>query len=345
MVVRSVRISGFRNLSSLALEFHPGRNLLFGNNGSGKTSVLEALFFLAFGKSLIGAKRHETVQFDRDEWLLHGEFVDSLGDFSIHQHFRSALNWQLNDKKTSTASVGQRYSVVSFLSLDYNLCIEHVPYLRRLLDRFIFGVHNLYLPHILRYNRALKQKNHLLKHRVPHTGLDSWNHILSEAGANIVNTRRHFVEQWNQQLSHDASNSLRVHYVPALPAGTGCDSSGFFSALCTQRERETAAKTSLIGPHRDRYELHCQDKPLRIFSAGEKKKNLLLLYIAYIEMFARQRREYPVFLLDDYDTAVDAGNLSLLLERFPALQIIATSVRGGSGFDRQIELTKEIQRG
>lgn len=117
----------------------------------------------------------------------------------------------------------------------------------------------------------------------------------------------------------------------------------FYRQLEQREHSEIQYKRALIGPHRDSYEICLNGKKLKYFSSGEKKIHLLMVYIAFIELFKDLKREYPVFLVDDYDTAIDEGNIDLLMDKYPEIQVIATStaVRGNRRFDRLIELKKE----
>jgi recombinational DNA repair ATPase RecF len=82
-------------------------------------------------------------------------------------------------------------------------------------------------------------------------------------------------------------------------------------------------------------------RKLALFSSGEKKKYLLMLYMAYVEMFRQARGEYPVLLIDDFDAAMDERNLDFLMGHFPAMQLIATSVAENKRFASRLELAKE----
>ena len=97
----------------------------------------------------------------------------------------------------------------------------------------------------------------------------------------------------------------------------------------------------MAGPHLDRFSLFLDEKNLRFYSSGEKKINLLMLYISFIMLYKKEKKEYPVFLIDDYDTAIDRENIDFLMNHYPDMQIIATSVNKNSDFDQLIELIKE----
>jgi recombinational DNA repair ATPase RecF len=129
-----------------------------------------------------------------------------------------------------------------------------------------------------------------------------------------------------------------MQYLPSLPA----DSRDLiFQRFEKLLQSEIMYKRTLAGPHLDNFDFRLDGKQLKLYSSGEKKINLLMIYIAFIELFKKFRNDYPVFLVDDFDTAMDTGNINFLIDNYPDLQVIATSVNERSGFDRSIELMKE----
>jgi recombinational DNA repair ATPase RecF len=96
-----------------------------------------------------------------------------------------------------------------------------------------------------------------------------------------------------------------------------------------------------MGPHRDGYEIMLDSKNLKFYSSGERKINLLKIYIAFIEFYRNEKGEPPIFLVDDYDTAIDDDNIAFLVDRYPDIQVIATSVNINKNFDNLIELNRE----
>lgn len=132
-----------------------------------------------------------------------------------------------------------------------------------------------------------------------------------------------------------------MNYAPALLAPAPVSAASMFAELERMGRSEVRSRRSLIGPQRDRFEVTVAGKKLQLFSSGEKKKFLMMLYMAFIELFRRARGEYPVFLIDDYDAAMDERNLEYVLDHFPAMQVIATSVARNGRFASLLELKKE----
>ena len=341
MVIQKIKINGFRNLKNYRISFCKNKNLIHGVNGAGKTSVLEAVFMLGFGKSFLNVKKADIVNDGSDRFLLHSEVVDTGGRVnSINALYERKFSLLLNNKKSTIFDINNYLYPVIFSSSNYNLYIESKTYIRKLVDRFIFGINSLYLHYLLSYNKALKQKNYLLKTRVKVDEIRSWNKIISEMAEKITGTKMEFIDNLNEEIDRKFNAGLRIEYVPSFPPDT--DNGGtFFQRLEELMQSEILYKRSLVGPHLDNFEMRLNRKNLKFYSSGEKKINLLMIYIGFIEFFKGMKNDYPVFLVDDFDTAIDEGNIEFLIKNCPDLQVIATSVTKSNGFDRLIELTKE----
>lgn len=342
MLVNKVKLINFRNFKEKEISFSPRKNLLFGRNGSGKTSVLEALFLIAFGKSFLGVPKQELIHDGQEEFSVRAELHQRRSHHIVTGSYGRAFRLNLNDQPTTIAELNDYFYPVFFSTLHQHPHSESRTSLRRMMDRFIFGVCALYLHYILRYNKALKQKNYLLKnsHRqVIQAEMGSWNKILAETGVKIVENRMSFIDKLNKEIESGFGGEVTLSYLPSLKFNA-LNAPAFLAAFEEMRDRESESRMALTGPQRDRYEIRISGKNLDHFSSGEKKKYLLMTYIAFIELFRKEKNEYPPLLIDDYDAAIDELNLDFLINHFPQMQIIATSVLNNDKFDQCIELAK-----
>lgn len=337
MIVKELKLSRFRNLKDLRMSFSAAKNLIYGCNGAGKTSVLEAIFLLAFGKSFLGVNKADIAHEGGDEFFLHMSLADASGhSHTVAAHYKNQLSLFLDDKKSSIFEISAHLHPLIFSSSGYSQTIESKTLSRKLLDRFVFGVNSLYINYLLSYNKCLKQKTHLLKNRAASDELSSWNKAMSEASEKIIEIKMDFVDKLNGEILTKFALPLRVDYSPSFRRGISC-----FLQLEQKKNAEILSKRCLLGPHLDVIRIFLRDKDLKFFSSGEKKIHLLMVYIAFINLYMKIRGQYPVFLVDDFDTAIDARNIDFLIENYPDLQVIATSVNSYRGFDRLIGLAKE----
>ena len=219
MVVKKLQINGFRNLNKFTIEFGDSKNLIYGVNGSGKTSIIEALYMLGFGKSFLNVSKAEMINFDSPGFYIHAEILNKTAENSLSASCEKKFKLLVNSEKGSLNDIGKHLYPLFFSSLNYNLLIDHNPYFRKMIDRFIFGAHVLYLHHLLRYNHLVKQKNSLLKKLakpINYSELDSWNKLLSATGFEIVSKRMNFIKHLNNEIGEAFVSDLKIDYHPAL---------------------------------------------------------------------------------------------------------------------------------
>lgn len=297
---------------------------------------------MGFGKSFMNVKKAEILNFNEDCFMLN---LNVCGGGASHQliarYEAGNFAMSLDDQKTHIVEINKYLYPVLFSSANYNTSIESRPMIRRVIDRFIFGVRALYIHYILSYNRALKQKNHLLKTSKNYKELQSWNKILSEMSEKIMTARSEFLMELNREILSKFGENLSIDYRPSLSLENGLSQLDIYAQLDRLSDEETAHGRNLVGPHLDRFELNLKGKNLKLFSSGERKVHLLMVYIAFLELYKKTKNEYPVFLVDDFDTTMDENNIQFLIDSYPDLQVIATSVTKHSHFDGLLGLKKE----
>jgi len=342
LYIESIKISGFRNIKgSESYRFINKKNLIYGSNGSGKTSIIEAIYVLGFGRSFLSVKKKELLSFDSDRFFIDSSLIRSGLKFNISAVMNNKFSLFLDEEKTTISGIGESFFPLFFSSNDYVQLIASKSNLRRLFDKLIFGVHSFYSDELIQYKKIIKNKSFLLKHNPEKQHLIGWNKLLAEYILNITKRRFGFVKEINDFLKKNYHKGIEVKYSPSTKEFT--DDNDFNIGIVNNSldellEKEILYKNTLIGSHLDKYEIYLNKRPLRMFSSGEKKLNLLFIYLAYIELFLSVRKEYPVFLIDDYDIAMDESNKAMLMEKYPDMQIIATSVRKNKDFDNIIEL-------
>jgi DNA replication and repair protein RecF len=328
----------------LEVPFQAKKNLIFGPNGAGKTSVLEAIFLLGFGKSFLSVRKEDLIQDRADGFSVLAKVQNRWNENRIGASLSGkSFRLQLNDQPTNMSEICNYLHPILFSSHTFQNSLDFRPRLRGLMDRFIFGVHSLYLHYILRYNKALKQKNHLLKNRVRAIDISeiaSWNKILAEMGSKLIEERMKFVTQLNEAIANRFGNDLRIEYRPSLPSPGPISQDTLFLDLQAAMPHELKSKRSLIGPQRDQFDIWLKKRKLNTFSSGEKKKFFMMMYFSYIGFYKKERQEYPVFLIDDFDSALDQENLDFLVDHYPDVQIVATSVKRNEKFDHFVELRR-----
>ena len=322
----------FRNLEPLEWRPAPGRQVVLGGNGAGKTSLLEALYLLATSRSFRGARPAECCRRGAAAFFLEAEIAgERRARLGVGWSADGGLERRLNGKPAALADHLAAQPVVAWSGADAEL-LDGPPLLRRrLLDQGVVAARPAALVVLARYRQALEQKRRLLADGLD--GLRPWNELLAEAANELVALRREHAERLGAGLTavlDDGAVGLgRVElvYRPSVDPGAG-GAAEILAQLERARDAERRQRRPLVGPHRDDLEVLWQGRGLRrAASAGEKKLFGLALTAARGRLLEAVGRE-PLYLLDDADGDLDRGRLEVAWGLFAAApQLIATSHR------------------
>jgi len=328
MILDSLEVENFRNLSG-KIYWGPGLNILFGNNGQGKTNWLEAIHLLSRTKSFRTQRLQETIRFGNDSAFVAGQV--SSGD-NLQRDLRVALKGNtksiaVNGKREQLTRYLGQLQVFSFTA-DQLEVVRGGPEARRhFIDRGVASLRPAYIRTVIDYNRVIKQKNRLLQdnlERELQPGelqqlLLPWNEQLVSLAVEIHAARVDYISRLNDELEHSLFEPAELHirYASALESKGDLNN---YADLLTERLRlrlpaEASAGRSLLGPHRDDLEVRLGGRELRIFgSSGQQRSALLLLDLAAISVYNLWHRDRPIFLLDDVDAELDEKRIRRLLE-------------------------------
>ena len=329
MLLESLEIQNFRNLQGKVF-FQNGLNIIFGENGQGKTNWLEAIYTLATTKSFKTARLQEAIKFDVDEIAYVRGMVQTSAEIqrSIQVTLQgNTKTLSVNGKKeTLHRYLGQLHTVI--FNADELEIIRGTPeHRRKFLDAGIVGIYPPFVQTLADYNRIIKQKNALLQtaqeneFSVEKTGemLEVWNEQLVVAATRIHKARTRYVERLQEVLEKKffGKEEISIRYASSLE-GKGDLSD--YANLLTERlklrvQAELASGYALLGTHRDDLEIQFDGRDLRAFgSSGQQRSALLLLQLANLSVYHSQHNEYPLFLLDDIDAELDYKRIGQLLE-------------------------------
>ena len=328
MLLESLEAQNFRNLSGkIACGNH--LNIIFGENGQGKTNWLEAIYLLATTKSFKTARLQEAIKFGEDLALVRGsvrqgEHIDRILQVAIQGNTKTLT---VNRKKEPvTRFLGELHAVV--FNSDELEIVRGTPEARRkFLDGGIVSIYPPFVQTLTDYNRVIRQKNSLLQ-SAQENGfslekvaelLEPWNEQLIVHATRIHKARIRFVERLNEVLEKKlfGKEEITIRYASSLE-GKGDLSD--YAALLEERlklrvQAEFAAGYALLGTHRDDLDILFDGHDLRKFaSSGQQRSALLILQLANISVFYSQNQEYPLFLLDDIDAELDYQRIGQLLE-------------------------------
>jgi DNA replication and repair protein RecF len=328
MLLAAIEATNFRNLSG-RIEWGPRLNIIYGNNGQGKTNWLEAIYILARTKSFRTQRLQEAIRFGEELAVVRGTVTtgnDLQRDLHVSLHDNSKTIF-VNAKRETLQRYLTHLQIFSFTAADLDVVRGMPEARRRFLDRGISSLKPAYLRTLSDYNKVIKQKNRVLQLANENDlGPDKvedllapWNDQLVRLGVLIHQAREEYVAGLNAALERQLfeRRDVTTRYVSSLE-GKG-DLSDYESLLRSRiglrMAAEVAAGHALIGPHRDDLEIHLDGREIRVYgSSGQQRSALLLLDLAAISLYNSHANEHPVFIIDDVDAELDERRIRHLLE-------------------------------
>lgn len=331
MYLNRLQVRNLRCVADATLEPQPGLNFLSGLNGTGKSSLLEAVHLLAYGRSFRGRIRDGVIRTGSPAVEVFVEWMESRGSRRAGLR-HSGSQWEARvdgEHLDSLGALSAALAVLTFEPGSHGLIDGPSEVRRRFLDWGLFHVEQNFLGDWRRYGRALKQRNALLKQGAAVAQLQAWEIELADAGERITEFRRRYVEALQSGL---AATTLRLS--PdlgelAIEFGSGWREQDLTlaDALLIARDRDAACGFTTVGPHRANWRLRSLMWPAdESPSRGQAKLCALACLLAQGEHFQQVRGEAPVFLFDDFAAEIDQRHQGLLLSVLAdnGWQVIAT---------------------
>lgn len=331
MELESLTLKNYRNYGDLTLEFSDGVNVFLGENAQGKTNLLESIYVLALARSHRTSSDKDLIQWSEKEATISGRVKRAISDTPLSLNFSNkGKKARVNHLEQSKLSqyIGQ-LNVILFAPEDLEL-VKGAPSVRRRFIDMEFGQMNpLYLYNTTQYKRILKERNAYLKRlQLKQTTDTVFLDVLSEqlvnVGAQILLARESFLKKLEQaaQPIHaeisDQRETLHLVYNSSVNFDEKDDLAGvtaaFEASLLKKRAREIMMGSTLLGPHRDDLQFIVNDNDVAVFgSQGQQRTTALAVKLAEIDLMQQETGEYPVLLLDDVLSELDANRQTHLL--------------------------------
>ncbi len=309
MSIEKLTLSDFRNHKRTSLTFSPGVNVIWGKNGSGKTSALEAIHILSVGKSFKTNKIQETIQTDCLQSKLVGVFVSDTikNEISVKQNKNKNKTITINNATVSTKEIlGKNPAVV--LSPEEQTITSGSPKDRRkYFDRVFSVVSKTYLNSLVSYRKTLKQRNFLLKTKAKKNDLLPWDFKLSEFGVELWKEKNRLLQKFQKNLNTASNNYNKEGVLVGVSQKTQEENPDrFLFQLEKHKTKDLALGYTTFGPHTDRIGVFFNNKNIKTFgSQGEHKIALVLIKIAEYELIKEEKKLSPTILLDDLFATLD----------------------------------------
>jgi len=327
--LQKLHYENFRNHHALTFEPSEGINLIYGLNGSGKTSVLEGIHYCALTKGFVNSADSECLMFDHDFFLLEGTFL------SVQEHSTSVKVAYTKEKEKSVTvnnvdikpfsqHIG-RLPCITFTPSELIIVTGSPSERRRFLDTAISQTNRRYLEDLLAYRKVLQQRNALLlqlrdRQMLHHEMLPLWTEMLARLAASIVFIRLEFLTAFSQPFHEVAQHFSRAEYPSIFYRSAFGKMSDTFTLDTlydifimkyeeVQRVEILRAQT-MVGPHRDDLIFLLNDKEIKKYaSQGQLRTFLITLKLAEHRFFSELLGESPLCLLDDIFSELDINRV------------------------------------
>ncbi len=315
MILSSLKLVNFRLHKNSHLQFREGLNYIVGGNGQGKTTILEAIYYISTTKTFSANSDYEVVNFDEDFFEISGIISDLIQNTMIirYNKIENKKQYSLNGKLiNSPQEIVGSFPVVFLSPADSKITEEAPQERRKFVDSVISQLSRAYLENLLEYKRILKQRSSLLfslKERYSNTSmneLEVWNERLIEVGSKLISARKKFVFEFNDYVREVYSQIMNgneeptIHYETIEHNSDQEIQSSFREHLNQQKENELRRGMNLVGPHKDDFKFSIDGISLRDFgSQGQHKTFQVALRFAEFFFLKNKLGKNPFFLLDD----------------------------------------------
>lgn len=318
MYLKKLVLINFKNIAQAEIALSERLNCFVGDNGAGKTNVLDAVYYLSMSKSALTMTDGQSVRHGEDFFVVEGTYAgDSGSNDTVNCSFlrRSGKVLKLNGKEYDRMAdhVG-RFPVVMVSPQDSVLITDAAEERRRYLNAFLSQLDRDYLASLMRYNAVLAERNRFLKSSSDEQMLQIYDMQLADHAARIYERRRDIIErmrplvaEFYRQLSGDREQ-VEIEYRSELA------SASMGELLLASRERDIVNGFTTSGVHRDDMSLRIGGYPLRKYgSQGQQKSFLMSLKLAQYRILAEVCGERPLLLLDDLFDKLDTSRVENLL--------------------------------
>jgi len=343
MILHSLLIEGFRNYEQDRITFDPGTNVIIGENGQGKTNLLEAIYYLTGAKSFRTRFDRELIGFSQEFAYIQGDIFSEEREQSIAIRLKRGRKKEIllnGVKEGNSAALSGKLLATLFSPEDLGLVRDGAASRRRLMDLAISQIRPKYALWLSEFNRLYAHKTRILKDRREKPALldtlDDFNIHLAKAGAQLIHYRAAFVKKLDEAagiVHRDCSGERETLSLTYETVKTVSDPAAKPSEIFNQlmehqtrlRQAELDAGLCLSGAHKDDIAIAIGAQPARAFaSQGQVRTAALAIKLAERDILFQDRGEYPLLLLDDVLSELDATRQNFVLNRIQDGQVFIT---------------------
>jgi DNA replication and repair protein RecF len=323
MFLRKLSLLNFKNYADADLTFSNGANAFVGDNGEGKTNLLDAIHYLSLCKSYFNPLDNQNIKHDAEFFVLQGGYDVNGTEENISCGLKRNQRKVFKRNQTEYARLAEHIGlipVVMISPVDSMLITEGSEERRKFIDSIISQYDGLYLDDLINYNKVVSQRNALLKQfaqsrRVDAASLEIWDAQMIPLAQKIYNHRLQFINRFipgfksHYQFISGGKEEVMIHYESHLHHGN------FSDILKAALEKDLMLQYSSAGIHKDELNFTISGYPVKRFaSQGQQKSFLIGLKLSQFDFIKEIKKLKPILLLDDIFDKLDDTRVSRLME-------------------------------
>ena len=323
MYIENISILNYKNLKDVKIDFSPRLNYLIGNNGAGKTNLMDAIYYLSFCKSYFNSVDQLNICHDENFFMVKGNYHRLNSSETIICGLEQGQKKQFRRNTKVYKKLSKHIGLLPLVMIspsDSNLILGGSDERRKFIDGVISQYNQNYLDDLLKYNRVLLQRNNLLKQFAAGQPFDYellsvWNHRLIEYGLRIHEGRREFIEKlipvFQQYYSYISQRNEQV----GLNHQSDLYGRDFESLLKEALPKDRAAQYTTVGLHKDELVFNLDKYPIKkLGSQGQNKTYLIALKLAQYDFIKEISGMKPILLLDDIFDKLDRHRVEQIIK-------------------------------
>jgi len=352
MHIKKLHLINFKNIEAAQMVLSEGINCFVGNNGAGKTNLLDALYYMSFCKSFFNPIDSQSIKHDNDFFVIQGTYELDGNEENIYCGLKKGQKKQFKRNKKEYEKLSSHIGLLPLVMIspqDESLIVEGSDLRRKYIDSVISQYDKNYLDHLISYNKVLAQRNAYLKstkklNAEVNAMLDIWDMQMTSLGRKIAHARKVFLSEL-KDVFHEVYNYISGSKEQVdFEYKSHLQKEDFEDSLKEARQKDIILGYSTKGIHRDDVEFKINDYPIKkIGSQGQKKTFLIALKIGQFKFLVQHKNTKPILMLDDIFDKLDSERGDRLIELVGGedfMQIFITDTQ----LNRILPILKRIQK-
>ena len=346
MICNRISVGNFRNIENADVTFTPGVNILLGDNAQGKTSLLEAIYFVSLGRSFRSVHEADLIKFGEEYSRISLDYADAIRNQNITIFLSKDKRRHVEQNRvkiTKMSDIIGQFRAVMFCPEHLSLVKDGPSERRAFLDVAISQLRPVYLKSLQKYNQILRQRNQLIKSAYKDRStfdatVEFWSRQLAHEAAIISKFRLWYAKLADEHVKRLFARMTGERELPEIVylgsskqdpeeyANVELTEERYFELLMSNHDREIALGATAYGIHKDDLEIMLNGKSARLYaSQGQQRSIAIALKLAEGEICKTDCGEYPVFLLDDVLSELDGKRRAFLQNEINSRQVIMTT--------------------